>query len=80
MKKYILIGGIVGVLTLVSCTKNYVCSCDIQVNTNGVTTEAPKQDYAFNDMKKKVAIDSCNAKDTYISEGNVSTTTNCELK
>ena len=80
MKKGIIIIGILSFFAIASCTKNYVCSCDIKVNTGGVTTEAPKQDYAFSDMKKKEAIDSCNAKDSFITEGNTSTTTNCEIK
>lgn len=79
MKKSILIVSIVGLFSFASCTKNYVCSCKIQVTEGGVTTEQPKQNYSLIDMKKKTAIDTCNAKDMFITEGNTSTTTNCEI-
>jgi len=79
MKNSILIVGFLGLFALTSCTKNYVCSCNIQVTSGGVTVEQPKQNYSLSDMKKQEAIDSCNAKDMFITEGNTTTTTNCEI-
>jgi hypothetical protein len=80
MKKAILLITLSTLCIVSSCTKNYVCSCNTIVSDGSSSSELPKDDYAFSNLSKKVAIDSCNSKDTFYTTADVSTTTNCELK
>ena len=79
MKKGLLLIGVLSLLLTVSCSKNYVCSCETIIVTDDLETEAPKQDTVLTDMSKKNAISACNEKDRYTNEANIKITKNCEL-
>ena len=79
MKKGLLLIGVLSLFLTVSCSKSYVCSCETIIVSDGIETEAPKQDSVLSDMSKQKAISACNEKDTYTNEGNIKTTKNCEL-
>ncbi|HIP36913.1 MAG TPA: hypothetical protein EYG85_08665 [Crocinitomix sp.] len=67
-------------LIFTACKKDYVCECHTLITSGNEQNVAPIQNYAFTDMKKQAAVDSCNAKDYYSDAGNEKITTNCTLK
>jgi len=80
MKKGVLVISLLSLLAIVSCTKNYVCSCHSTTTIAGNSVENPKQDHILTNFKKQAAIDSCNAGDIVLVEGNTTLITNCDIK
>jgi|GEM_PF-1773641 len=80
MKKIITISSILTLLTVVSCNKTHVCSCNTTLNTNGVVDQYPVVDSVINNVSTSEANELCNSKDRQFTQGGGTTTINCELK
>lgn len=71
MKRFVLLGAI-GMLTLVSCKKNFICSC--VYNQNEPDLQGEVNDYVITNETKRSAKKICEAKDLK------SKLTDCSLK
>lgn len=80
MKKIVSILALLSVVLLVSCEKSHVCSCETTASIGGLITDFPVSDSTIENLSKKDAISTCNEGDKHYTDGNVTTTINCELK
>jgi hypothetical protein len=74
MKKILLVAAVAG-LSMVSCKKDYTCTCTVTAAgvVSGTTSTTIK------DTKSK-AEDACKALSTSVSLGGVTSSTSCEIK